>query len=661
LFKAVAVLLAGLGLLPFFWAGLTAGDWSVARVTLVDPIVVAAICIALGANPRMRDVLRDVRARIVRVPRPVLIGLAAIFIVGTSVGVARLAYNGQPALTDELSQAFQGGIVMSGRLAAVAESHPEFFETGQTLDHDGRWFAEYPIGSGALVAIGRWTHLGIFVSPLLLVLAAVATWSFARRAYDETTARLALILMALSPFALFLAATRMNHVPTLALTAVALAALARWTGATPSDRRSRQLGSATLLGAALGGIVLFRPYDAMLAAVPIGIFQLSVVLRRRELIRSLGAESIAFLAVAGIQLWVNARTTGAPLLFGYTALNGPLHGPGFHLDPLGADFTPSRGLEYVMLYLQQLNTALFESAIPALVFIVVAMWLTRPTRWDWLLAGLVLSFLAGYGAYWHKGELTGPRFIYPAVAAFVVFAARFIVLTAQREKRLATGAALMLPVCVGLAFAPPFGHRSTGVWHRVSVIRTLPVSRSEDPAAEAKAAGLKNALVFVREPFHARLAARVRALGMAPFEAERAVADLDACALLVALDKSDAHPEIARPERLRAVLDEAGSAGKAQAIPGQTGFTALSLMNGRPSSPACYREMAEDNLGTLYFARFLAAATIDSTGRVGGDVVYARTLGARDSVLLGERFRTRDWYIYRRDDARNSGRFEKIR
>ena len=642
LFRGIAALLAGLGLLPFFWAGIVSGDWSVARVTLIDPLVIAALCVAIvtftSVRPRPDLVLR-VRA-------PILMGLVAIFIIAMSVHGARVGYNGQPALTDELTQAFQGKILMSGRLAAAPEDHPEFFETAQTLTVGGRWFTEYPIGSGVIAAIGSWTGLAILINPLLLVLAAFALWSFTRRAFDETTARFALILMALSPFAFLMAGTRMNHVPTLTLAAVALASLAKW------DQQSRRSGAA--IGAALGAMVLFRPYDAVLVAIPIAAFQLATVFRRRDLLPSLGVQIAVGAAITGIQLWVNARTTGSPWVFGYDALNGPAHGPGFHPDPLGFAFTPSDGIDQVMLYLQRLNTSLFESAVPALVFIVIGMWLSRPTKWDWLLAGVIVSFLAGYGAYWHEGMLNGPRFLYPALIAFVVFAARFVVLAAERQRPVAQGAALMVPVCIALAFIPSgIGNRSTGVWLRLAMTSALPVSRSENPAAEAKAAGLKNALVFVREPFHARLAARLHALGMRPFDAERAAADLDACALMTALDRSTS---------LETVLAEARAAGKATPVPGLRGFNALALIGGRASSPTCHREMAEDSLGTLYYARFLAAATIDSTGRLGGDVIYARTLGARDSVLLlNERFASREWYMYRREDARNTGRFERIR
>jgi hypothetical protein len=660
-FKGLATLLAGLGLLPLAWLGIASGDWSVARVTLIDPLVVAALCVATGmlAPRATRTLFSRVSTAVRRVPAAVLLGAVAIVLVAAGVLVARYTYNGQPALTDELSQAFQGRILRGGRLAAVPEAYREFFDTAQTLMRDGRWFSEYPIGSGALAAIGEWARAGIFINPIMLALAAIATWSFARRAYDETTARVALILVALSPFAIFLSATRMNHVPALTLTAATLAALAQWTQAESSPARFAWAGA---VGAALGAMVLFRPYDAVLVAAPIAVFQVAAILRERGRAPSLVAQVAAGALITGVQLWVNARTTGSATLFGYDALNGIAHRPGFHADPLGAAFTPSRGFEFVLLYLQGLDTSLFESAIPGVAFVVLGMWLGSGDRWDWLLAGIILSFLGGYGMYWARGTFSGPRFLYPSLVAYVVFAARFMVLAVRRDRPWATGAALTLPVCIALALLPPaLGSRSTGTWLRFSQMRAQPASRTENPAAEARAAGLKNALVLVREPLHARITARLRALGMKPFDAEVAAADLDACALLAALAASDAAPGVDAGVRLQGVLAKARAAGAATPVPGLFASTALALIGGRPSDDACRREVEVDRDGTFFFGRFLAAATFDSLGRLGGDVVYARTLGARDSILLTTRFATRDWYVYRRSDSVNSGRFELVR
>ena len=51
-------------------------------------------------------------------------------------------------------------------------------------------------------------------------------------------------------------------------------------------------------------------------------------------------------------------------------------------------------------------------------------------------------------------------------------------------------------------------------------------------------------------------------------------------------------------------------------------------------------------IGTMPFAMFLAHQTLGDDGRVGGAVVFARDLGARNERLR-ERFGDRVWYRYR--------------
>jgi hypothetical protein len=155
------------------------------------------------------------------------------------------------------------------------------------------------------------------------------------------------------------------------------------------------------------------------------------------------------------------------------------------------------------------------------------------------------------------------------------------------------------------------------------------------------------------------MAARLRALGMAPYAAERAAADLDACALAAALDHSDSMSE-APPERLRVVLERARAAGAAQPVRGLYGSSSLALVGGVPSSETCRAEIDGDRAGTETYDRFLAATKVEADGRLGGDVVFARTLGARDSVLVRDRLGSRDWYLYRREPGTASGRFEKL-
>ena len=222
-YRVAAAVLALLGLGPFLTLGITSGDWSVLRLTVVDPLVVIALCLAAAFvfPVQLRALGRRALDTLRNSPSPVLLGVVGVFIVVAACLVSWSAYDGQPVYTDEYTQAFQGRVLLSGHLSAVSEMYPEFFGTVQTMNFAGRWFGEYPILSAVMAALGDAIRAPWLINPAILAIGALAIYLFARRAYDETTARLALVLVALSPFAIFMGATRMSHVPALTLTALA--------------------------------------------------------------------------------------------------------------------------------------------------------------------------------------------------------------------------------------------------------------------------------------------------------------------------------------------------------------------------------------------------------------------------------------------------------
>src|SRR5258708_2659700 len=262
--------------------------------------------------------------------------------------------------------------------------------------------------------------------------------------------------------------SRMTHVATLGAALVALAALTAW--AETDQERTRQLAAAGI-GLGIGAMVAFRPYDAVLVAIPIGIFQLVAIHRSRVLLRSLSTQVVVALALVAVQLAANWRTTGRPFEFAYDTLHGPPHRPGFHVDPELWPFTPSQGTRFMSAYLIHLDTVLFESVIPGLAFVVVAMLTMRPvTRWDWLLVGLMGSTIVGYWAYWFPGRFLGPRFLFLAVPSFVVLSARLVAVWWRRgdSHRAVTATMLiMLPVSIAVAWLPvAIRSRRVGVWVR---------------------------------------------------------------------------------------------------------------------------------------------------------------------------------------------------
>jgi hypothetical protein len=167
-----------------------------------------------------------------------------------------------------------------------------------------------------------------------------------------------------------------------------------------------------------------------------------------------------------------------------------------------------------------------------------------------------------------------------------------------------------------------------------------------DVVAQAAAAGLTYAVVFVREPWRGRLLARLRGLGVRQFDAEQVVDATDACALQIALDEADAASGVDAVALRAGVLARARSAGVASPQAGVIAESRVARAPGGPDTPRCRDEAAADTLGTMPFGVFLREQTVGRDGRLAGNVVWARDLGARDTLLRPE-LGSRRWYVYK--------------
>ncbi len=373
---AAAIVLAALGLVPvanLLGGGASVPWWSAAvREWLLTGT--ALVLVALGLGRVFGDRLdRAIAAAIAIVQRPaprafqVLVAVSVLALTGA---FSIYCFARAPFSQDEMAQRFHAHILLAGRLFAVGEAHPEFFSITGALDRAGRWYSMYPIGGPALLAAGAALRATWLVNPLLTAVTACGLYRFAAACFGEGPARASVLLFALSPFILIMGASEMNHVGTLALAALALWALASWTTA-PNGRTAAR--AAAVIGLCVGGMVTIRPLDAVAVALVIGLFQLSVLAREPHRARSLALQVAAGALPVAWLLYVNARTTGHPLLFAYDALYGTGQRLGFHVDPFGVAFTPLRALALTSANLMRLDRYLFEWPLPGLVPIVAAL------------------------------------------------------------------------------------------------------------------------------------------------------------------------------------------------------------------------------------------------------------------------------------------------
>ncbi len=473
-----------------------------------------------------------------------------------------------------------------------------------------------------------------------------ATYAFVRRAYDESTARATAIVLALSPFFLFMAAGYQNHVPALAALALALAALGAWrTAATPRAAaiasvgvglRARRAGGDPPAGRrARGGSVRDLPGGEHCAA------------QRRGDVELAGAQALAGAVPVAFLLLANAKSTGHPLTFAYGVMWSGTS-MGFGASPFGEAHTPVRALVLLSQNLMRLDLYMFEWPVPGILLALATLVLLRaPSDWDLLAAGLIVAFLCGYALYWHEGFWVGPRFIYPTVPLWVLFTVRAPALLASRTENVLyrRAAFVLIPLCMVASIVMPsttMGARMRAERYHESLwqLRT-------DIGAEAQAAGLKNALVVVHESWGARIMARMWALGVPRRDAEMLLAQSDACALELALLVEESPPggdPAGLVERLRAATPPSERAALAPR-PDITSDGTLLFSDHGPFTKQCAENVLADSAGTSLYPPFLAQNRVTARRGIRGDVIYVRDLGGHN-LALRKSYGDRVWYHY---------------
>jgi len=585
---------------------------------------------------RSRARMEAFAARLAARPRsglPLFAVLAAILFL-----VSTLAFEQRPQLVDSVIQLFQAKIFASGALAAPAPAGPEFFVTQHMIVGAGGWYSQYPPGHSALLALGVLAGAA-WVVPILLSLGAAALLAgFARRAYDEATARLTLLLLVLAPFFWFMGASFMSHVSSLAGVCGFLYCFARW-------ENEERLALLAVAGASLGGAFLSRPVEALAVGAVFGAVLVAGAVRDRRW-QPLVVCGAGFLVVASLYLAFNAATTGSPLRPGYIELWGSSHGLGFHESPWGERHTPAAGLRNAALDLSLLGVFLFEWPLPALWPLGIALaagWLSR--RWDLRLLAAFLVVPAANIFYWHRDTFLGPRFLHVTLAFVIPLTARALVEGARRlrgRKWKPPGLpavdvagwvflVLLLSALYAVAYAIPA---------RFLIYRTSMGSMKLDLVAEARSAGIDRGLVFVAESWGSRVIAQLRGLGASASTVEKAYRQSDLCELDGIVRRARAAGWTAA--RVEAALGSAMVGPDALVLVEVAGDPTARFRPDSRLTPECQDEIRYDQAGYSLFTPHLAA----NAPALSAPLVFARDLRGRNAELIA-RDPSRPAWIYR--------------
>ncbi len=389
---------------------------------------------------------------------------AALWVAVIAAVFAVVVYGRHPHVPDEVVYLYHARYLAAGHLALPAPPVPEAFDV-YLMDTDGaRWFSTVPIGWPMILAVGARLGAPWLVNPLLAGLNVLLTYLFLRELYTRRTARLAIAVLCVSPWYLFMSMNMMTHTWTTTAALTAALAVARL-------RRTRDLRWAVLGGIGIGIASLVRPLDGLTLAALLGLWALPVRGRAFRLAPVVVLGAVTAL-VAAVVFPYNRLLSGHATVFPIMTYAqkvwpgwsneigfGANRGAGWYgLDPF-----PGHGLIDVIFNADVntvlTNTELLGWATGSLVIVLFALFSRRLSRSDRLMVVASVGVIAAMSLYWFSGGPDfGARYWYLIIVPCAALVARGIeILEASTERGAGPRvlpAAAMLSVAALLVFVP---------------------------------------------------------------------------------------------------------------------------------------------------------------------------------------------------------------
>ncbi|MBV9325036.1 MAG: glycosyltransferase family 39 protein [Chloroflexi bacterium] len=342
----------------------------------------------------------------------IVAGLSIAWLVAASWVMIRL-YHQLPHIVDAAAYYFETSVFRSGHLWLDPPPSVNYLKSYFETVMDGRWFAQYPPGAPAIYALGGVAGLAWLMGPLCGLVLILATASAARKLHGPPTGWIALGLGLLSPFIVFQSSSFMSHPVAGAALACALAAFA-------CAERSGRLRWYAVSGALLGWGVLTRELSTVLFGAPLVVWLLAK--RRWPGLGLLVAAGIPFVLA---YLAYDAQLTGDPFLLPRNAVNpSDVYGFGF-TNSADTHHTLAAGLSNADENLTLMQFDLFGwPPLFAFSLLCLPFLLGKARGYDWLAAGALLLYIAGYLGVPGHGIVLGPRYYYEALPWVLLLASR---------------------------------------------------------------------------------------------------------------------------------------------------------------------------------------------------------------------------------------------
>jgi hypothetical protein len=401
--------------------------------------------------------------------RPRLDRFAIVTAVVVTVVCALLSivvYARHPHIQDEVAYLFQARTFALGRIALPSPPAARAFEQYLIANGPTGWYSPVPPGWAVALAPGVLAGAPWLVNPVLAGLNILLGYLILQPLYGRRIARLTTLLLAVSPWNLFLGMSYMPHTFTLFCALVATLGVI-------TTRRTGHARWTWIGGAALGIMAAARQLDAGIMAAALGLWCIGLGGRRLRVTGTAGLVLGSILLTVPL-LAYNQHFTGKASSFPIMTYNDALYGKGANdygfgmnrgmgwaLDP-NPGHGPVDGTINGTLNITATQVELFGWSIGSLLLVYAFVFGGRLNRSDRLMLGVMaITFTAYFFNYFAGGPDFGARYWFLMIVPLAALTARGALWLGplvgtpptDSETRVLSGLTL-LTLSAGLVFMP---------------------------------------------------------------------------------------------------------------------------------------------------------------------------------------------------------------
>lgn len=216
-------------------------------------------------------------------------------------------------INDEDSYMMQAGILASGKLFAAPPPMPQFFQYGNVICEEGKWYSKYTIGWPLMLAAGKLLHVEWIMGPLCAALNLLFLYLIGKKLFGRRAGILCIIFGMASPLLEFTGASQLSHSPFGLIAAISIWALI-------NVEKDEKFLFTIAAGIALGFAINVRPADGallFLGLIPYIGYVLWKSPERKKLLARLLIVVFLMCAGIGVVLLVNKIQNGDYFVMGY--------------------------------------------------------------------------------------------------------------------------------------------------------------------------------------------------------------------------------------------------------------------------------------------------------------------------------------------------------